>query len=232
MVVTRAATQAGKLATQLREHGAEVLELPTIKIEPPTKHDLIVDAIAGLNSYDWLVFTSANGVTAFFDFFFKAFDDLRDLGGARIAAVGPGTAARLKELHLKVDVMPAEALGKKVAKALSDYESMENLRVVLLRAEKANPELPELLAEMGAIVDDIPCYRTVPETEVEENFSWIQVAEPEKLIVKRGHYVRISAVQPQGFIDKVKGLFKGKKKTPKEEKAPAKTEAKPKAAAK
>jgi hypothetical protein len=69
-------------------------------------------------------------------------------------------------------------------------------------------------------------------TEVEENFSWIQVAEPEKLIVKRGHYVRISAVQPQGFIDKVKGLFKGKKKTPKEEKAPAKTEAKPKAAAK
>jgi uroporphyrinogen III methyltransferase/synthase len=165
IVVTRAATQAGKLATQLREHGAEVLELPTIKIEPPTKHDLIVDAIAGLNSYDWLVFTSANGVTAFFDFFFKAFDDLRDLGGARIAAVGPGTAARLKELHLKVDVMPAEALGKKVAKALSDYESMENLRVVLLRAEKANPELPELLAEMGAIVDDIPCYRTVPETE-------------------------------------------------------------------
>jgi hypothetical protein len=69
-------------------------------------------------------------------------------------------------------------------------------------------------------------------TEVEENFSWVQVVDPEKLIVKRGHYVRISTVQPQGFIDKVKGLFKGKKKTPKEEKAPAKTEAKPKAAAK
>ena len=73
----------------------------------------IVDALLELNSYDWLVFTSANGVTAFFDLFFKRFQDLRDIGGARIAAVGPATAAKLRELHLQVDLMPEEATRRK-----------------------------------------------------------------------------------------------------------------------
>ena len=68
--------------------------------------DAIVDALLGLNAYDWLVFTSANGVTAFFDIFFRRFQDMRDIGGARIAAVGPATAAKLRELHLQVDLTP------------------------------------------------------------------------------------------------------------------------------
>ena len=84
---------------------------------PPSedrRQDLI-DALLELNSYDWLVFTSPNGVTAFFDLFFKRFQDLRDIGGARIAAIGPATAAKLKELHLQVDLMPDEALASKIA---------------------------------------------------------------------------------------------------------------------
>ena len=89
---------------------------------------------------------------------------MRDLGGARIAAVGPGTANKLKELHLQVDLMPEEALGVKVAAAFAKFETIENLKICLLRAEVANRELPEALEALGAIVDDIPCYQTVPES--------------------------------------------------------------------
>jgi uroporphyrinogen III methyltransferase / synthase len=124
-----------------------------------------VDALLGLNAYDWLVFTSPNGVTAFFDLFFKRFHDMRDLGGARIAAVGPGTAAKLRGLHLQVDLMPNEALASKIAEAFAKFESIENLKICLLRAEVANPDLPKALEEMGAIVDDVACYKTVPETD-------------------------------------------------------------------
>lgn len=165
VVVTRAREQAGQLALKLRELGAEVLEVPTIKLEPPTLREGVVEAMLELNSYDWLVFTSPNGVTTFFEYFFRQFHDMRDIGGARIAAVGPGTAGKLKELHLQVDLMPDEALATKIAEAFAKYESIENLKICLLRAEVANPELPRALEELGAIVDDIACYKTVPETE-------------------------------------------------------------------
>ena len=165
VVVTRSREQAGKLSHCLREHGAEVLEVPTIKTGPPTDPKPLAEALLGLHEYDWLIFTSANGVARFFDYFFKAFQDLRDIGGVRIAAVGPATAARLKELHLMVDAMPEEALGRNVARALRTQGSIENLRICLLRAETANQDLPKLLEEAGAIVDDIACYKTVPDTE-------------------------------------------------------------------
>jgi uroporphyrinogen III methyltransferase / synthase len=165
VVVTRAREQAGPLSQQLRELGAEVLEVPTIRFEPPTEKKALVDALLELNSYDWLIFTSPNGVTTFFEYFFRQFHDMRDLGGARIAAVGPATARKLKELHLQVDLMPEEALGSAVAEAFQEYESIENLKMCLLRAEVANRELPAALEAKGAIVDDIPLYRTVPEVE-------------------------------------------------------------------
>jgi uroporphyrinogen III methyltransferase / synthase len=165
IVVTRTRAQASQLARDLLERGADVLEIPTIRIVPPTNHRDIADALLELNAYDWLVFTSPNGVDAFFELFFKAFEDLRDIGGVRIAAVGPATAAKLRQLHLKVDAMPDEFAAAKVAAAMAALGSLENLRVLLLRAEVANPDLPKQLEEMGAIVDDIACYKTVPETE-------------------------------------------------------------------
>ena len=182
IVVTRTREQASQLAGQLLERGAEVLEVPTIKIIPPKNQEAIAETLSGLNAYDWLVFTSPNGVTAFFDFFFKKFQDMRDIGGVRIAAVGPATAAKLRHLHLQVDLMPEEYLATKIVDAMANYESIENLRILLLRAEAANPELPKLLEEKGAIVDDIACYQTVPETEdvtgvaarlLEEGADWI-----------------------------------------------------------
>jgi uroporphyrinogen III methyltransferase/synthase len=165
VVVTRAHHQAPELTSRLTELGAEVLEIPCIRIGPPTELANVTDALLELNSYDWLVFSSPNGVTAFFDLFFKAFKDTRDIGGVRIAAIGPGTEAKLRELHLQVDLMPAEAIGSKIAKAFDQYESIANLKICLLRAEVANPELPRALEELGAIVDDVACYKTVAETE-------------------------------------------------------------------
>jgi uroporphyrinogen III methyltransferase/synthase len=165
IVVTRTREQASQLSSRLRERGAEILEIPTIKIVPPTEQREIADVLLELNSYDWVIFTSPNGVTMFFEYFFKAFEDMRDIGGVRIAAVGPATAAKLKELHLKVDVMPEKYVAEKVADALLAYESIENLRILLLRAEVATRELPKKLEESGAIVDDVACYKTIPETE-------------------------------------------------------------------
>jgi len=165
IVVTRRTEQAGSFAQKLAELGADVLEVPTIKITTPVEKDAIVDCLLELNSYDWLVFTSANGVTSFFDIFFRRFQDLRDIGGARIAAVGPATAAKLRELHLQVDLTPEEFTGRKVAEAFKKYQDIENVKMCLLRAEVANADLPDALAELGAIVDDIAIYKTVPETE-------------------------------------------------------------------
>jgi len=182
IVVTRSREQASQLSRLLQESGAEVLEIPTIKLEPPTHREALVDALLELNSYDWLVFTSPNGVTKFFEYFFKQFHDMRDLGGARIAAVGPATANKLKELHLQVDLMPDEATAANIAEEFSGFESIENLKICLLRAEVANRELPDALEALGAIVDDIACYKTVPETEdrsgaasklVESGANWI-----------------------------------------------------------
>jgi uroporphyrinogen III methyltransferase / synthase len=165
IVVTRAGDQAAPFSKQLRALGADVLEVPTIKIEAPLAREALVDAMLELNSYDWLIFTSPNGVTSFFEYFFRQFHDMRDIGGCRIAAVGPATAKKLKELHLQVDLMPDEAMAASIAEAFTEYESIENLKICLLRAEVANPELPSALEALGAIVDDVACYRTVAETE-------------------------------------------------------------------
>ena len=165
VVVTRTREQASQLSRQLLELGAEVLEIPTIKIVPPDNKQDLMDALLGLGEYDWIVFTSPNGVDAFFDYFFKAFEDLRDIGGLRIAAVGPTTAQKLRDLHLKVDLMPDEYVAKKIVAAFRAYESIENLRILIVRAQVANADLPKGLEEAGAIVDDVAIYKTMPETE-------------------------------------------------------------------
>jgi uroporphyrinogen III methyltransferase/synthase len=168
IVVTRTRAQASQLSRLLLERGADVLEIPTIRILPPTAKHEIADVLLELNSYDWLVFTSPNGVTAFFELFFKVFEDLRDIGGVRLAAVGPATADKLRALHLKVDATPKEFLASKVAAAMAEQGSIENQKILLLRAEVTNKDLPRHLEELGAIVDDVACYKTMPETEDRE----------------------------------------------------------------
>ncbi len=167
IVVTRTRKQAGALSKALQDLGADVFELPTIRIEPPKDLLEFGQLVQDAHTYEWLVFTSPNGVDAFFDMFFKIFDDLREIGGVRIAAIGPATAARVQEQGLKVDLQPKEFVAEGVIKAFQAEMSVENLRILLVRAEEARDVLPKELSRLGAIVDEATAYRTVPETEDE-----------------------------------------------------------------
>jgi uroporphyrinogen III methyltransferase/synthase len=164
IVVTRTRTQAGVLSEQLRALGADVIELPTIRIEPPTDLRAFAELVQDSHSYDWIIFTSPNGVTAFFDLFYKLYDDAREIGGVRVAAIGPATAQRIKEFHLKVDLQPEEFVAESIVREFKKQGGVENLRILLARAEKARDLLPKELSALGAIVDEGFAYRTVPET--------------------------------------------------------------------
>ncbi len=164
IVVTRTRTQAGVLSAQLRAIGADVIELPTIRIEPPSDLRAFAELVQDAHAYDWIVFTSPNGVTAFFDLFYKLYDDAREIGGAKIAAIGPATAQRIKEYHLHVDLQPEEFVAESVVREFKKLGGVENLRILLARAEKARDVLPRELSAMGGIVDEGFAYRTVPET--------------------------------------------------------------------
>jgi len=164
IVVTRTRKQASVLSSKLRALGADVIELPTIRIEPPSDLREFAELVQDSHLYDWIVFTSANGVEAFFDIFFKLYDDAREIGGARIAAIGPATAQRVKDFHLHVDLQPDEFVAEDVVRAFKKQGSIENLKLLLVRAEKARDVLPKELSALGAIVDQAFAYRTVPET--------------------------------------------------------------------
>jgi uroporphyrinogen III methyltransferase / synthase len=164
IVVTRTRKQASALSNKLRSLGAHVIELPTIRIEPPSDLREFAELVQDAHIYDWIVFTSANGVEAFFDIFFKLYDDSREIGGARIAAIGPATAQRLKDFHLHVDLQPKEFVAEDVVQEFKKQGSIENLKILLVRAEKARDVLPKGLSTLGAIVDEAFGYRTVPET--------------------------------------------------------------------
>ncbi len=164
IVVTRTRKQASVLSSKLRSLGASVIELPTIRIEPPSDLREFAELVQDAHNYDWIVFTSANGVEAFFNIFFKLYDDTREIGGARIAAIGPATAQRVKDFHLHVDLQPKEFVAEDVVREFKKQGSVENLKVLLVRAEKARDVLPKELSGLGAIVDETFAYRTVPET--------------------------------------------------------------------
>ncbi|HEV2096439.1 MAG TPA: uroporphyrinogen-III C-methyltransferase [Chthoniobacterales bacterium] len=167
IVVTRTRVQAGALNSQLRALGADVIELPTIRIEPPTDLRAFAELVQDAHGYDWIVFTSPNGVNAFFDLFYKLCDDAREIGAAKIAAIGPATAQRLKEFHVHVDLQPPEFVAESILREFQKMGGVENLRILLARAEQARDLLPKKLAEMGGIVDEGYAYRTVAETRDE-----------------------------------------------------------------
>jgi uroporphyrinogen III methyltransferase/synthase len=164
IVVTRTRKQAGALTSQLRVLGADVIELPTIRIDPPTDLREFGELVQDAHTYDWIVFTSPNGVDAFFEMFFKLYDDAREIGSAKIAAIGPATAQRVRDFHLHVDVQPDEFVAEAVVGEFRKQGGVENLRILIARAEKARDVLPRELSKLGAIVDEASAYRTVPET--------------------------------------------------------------------
>ena len=162
IAVTRARRQGGGLLDSLRELGADAFELPAIRIEPPKEKTALVEALADVRSYDWIVFTSPNGVDAFFNAFFATYEDARDLGGARIAVIGNGTAKKVAEYHFAVDLIPKEFVAESLLKSFKEID-VEHLRILLPRAAGARELLAVELENLGAIVDDVPVYQTLPE---------------------------------------------------------------------
>ncbi|MFN3477250.1 MAG: uroporphyrinogen-III C-methyltransferase [Candidatus Methylomirabilales bacterium] len=159
VLVTRAREQASAFASLLEAYGAEVVAFPTIEILPPESFNPLDQAIAQLDRYHWILFTSANGFAFFLKRLLASGRDLRALAHLKIGAIGPGTASALKEMGLRPDLVPSEFVAEAFAEALSQ-EALQGLKILLPRAEAARDVLPQELRRRGADVDVVPAYRT------------------------------------------------------------------------
>ena len=170
-MITRAASQASDFSAALEHYGATVVVCPTIEISEPESYERLDEAVDHLYGYDWIIFTSVNGV----DFFLrrllskgKTVDQLDDL---KTCAIGDATAERLRDAHIHVDVVPAEFKAEGVFKALTEFigghERLKGLNILLPRAAVARDYLPKALEEAGARVDVVPAYRTVVPVNVD-----------------------------------------------------------------
>ena len=163
IVVTRARAQASALAAGLERLGAEVIELPTIRIAPPDDPAPLERAVRELASFDWIVFTSVNGVDAFCAALHGAGLDARALAPNRLCAIGPATAERLGRFGLRPDACPAKYTSAQIVETLVEAEDLAGKRILCPRADIAPPDLPEALSARGAVVRSVTAYRTVPE---------------------------------------------------------------------
>jgi uroporphyrinogen III methyltransferase/synthase len=166
ILVTRPKEQAGELSQLLRTYGADPVECPTIRIVPPATWDELDEAIASLDRYHWLVFTSVNGVGPFMERLREKGRDVRALSGLRLACIGPRTAEELAEWGLKADVIPTDYHAEGLLDALK-AAGVAGQRILISRAAVAREVLPEQLRALGAEVRVVIAYRTVrPEVDV------------------------------------------------------------------
>lgn len=165
VVVTRAASQAPELTDALESYGAKVFVCPTIEIREPDSYDRLDEALDHLYGYDWLIFTSANGV----DFFLKRLTErglnIADLDEIKVCAIGQRTAEKLHDAHTHVDIIPSQSTAEGVFTALSEFaggkEHLRGLNILLPRAAVGRDALPKALEEAGARIDVVPTYQTV-----------------------------------------------------------------------
>jgi uroporphyrinogen III methyltransferase/synthase len=164
VVITRAQTQANDFAAELERYGAEVVFCPTIEICELQSYERLDEAIDHLYGYDWLIFTSVNGVEHFFRRLKARGRDASDLDELKVCAIGEATANCLRDLHVHVDIVPEEFKAEGVFSALERFvggsEALKNLNVLIPRASVARDYLPKALEGAGARVDVVPAYRT------------------------------------------------------------------------
>lgn len=164
VVITRAQSQADDFVTELKRYGADVVLCPTIEIRELESYARLDEAIEHLYGYDWLIFTSVNGVEHFFKRLKERERDASDLDELKVCAIGEATAERLRDLRVHVDVIPEEFKAEGVFSALQRFvggpESLKGLNVLIPRASVARDYLPKALEEAGARVDVVPAYRT------------------------------------------------------------------------
>lgn len=165
IVITRAREQAGEFAAQLEAYGARVISCPTIEIVAPESFEPLDEAIENLYGYDWLIFTSVNGVDYFLRRLTERGHDVSELDELRVCAIGEATATRLADAQIHVDVLPEQFKAEGVFASLKDYlggiEGFKTLNILIPRAAAARDYLPRALEEAGARVDVVAAYRTV-----------------------------------------------------------------------
>jgi len=161
IVVTRTREQASDLVSALSGFGADCLEFPTIRIAPPDDGRPLERALSELKTFDWIVFTSVNGVSWFFDRLFGSGRDVRAMGHLRTAAIGPATAERLKSFGLASDLLPEDYRAESIIAAFRGW-GIAGQSILLPRAQEARLILPEELTAMGARVHDVAAYKTEP----------------------------------------------------------------------
>lgn len=160
IAITRAVEQSGSLREKLLAKGAEVVEIPLIRVSAEIDKQTLADCMLELGGYDWVVFTSANGVRFFFEQFFKLFDDIRSLGLMRIACIGGSTAKAVEALHLKVECMPKKATAELLAEALIETGSLDSAKVLVITGNLNRDLLVQKLEAARAIVDRLQVYKT------------------------------------------------------------------------
>ena len=149
-----------ELRDKLETLGAEVLELPLISITKDVARDAFVEILSELGQYDWIVFTSANGVRFFFEDFLKGFQDIRALGMLRFACVGAATAREIQRHNIRVECMPDTATGASLADALIATGSMDSAKVIVVTGNLNRDTMVKKLEAARAIVDKLPLYKT------------------------------------------------------------------------
>ncbi|MBQ7454522.1 MAG: uroporphyrinogen-III C-methyltransferase [Selenomonadaceae bacterium] len=174
ILVTRARAQASKLSNALKNFGADVVECPTIKIAEPSDNFRQLDAaIKILRGFDWIIFTSANGVEKFFERLkFHEFDT-RAIGNAKIAAIGSATADKLSNFGIIADVVPKNFVAESLADELKDF--VVGKRILIARAEISRDFLPETLKNFGADVTVAPAYQTINELPAKIDFDALEM---------------------------------------------------------
>lgn len=160
IALTRPAGQSADWCARLAALGAEVIELPLIKVSKHVNLQTLAEVFQELGGYEWIVFTSVNGVKYFFEEFHRVHDDIRAFGLMRIAVVGEATAAAVREQHLRVEVQPRKASGEELAKALIEREGMDSAKVLVITGNQNRETLVQKLEEARAIVDILPVYKT------------------------------------------------------------------------
>ena len=161
ILVTRPEDQAAELVDRLWSLGADPIEAPTIRVIPPEDDGPLDAACDQAGTFDWIVFTSVNGVDSFMRHLCRGSRDVRELKGVRLCAIGPATAERLAGYNLRVDLVPDEHRAEAVVVALREHDTLSGQRILLPRADLAREVLPKELRRAGAEVVDVTAYQTV-----------------------------------------------------------------------
>lgn len=158
ILITRDHMQSRLLSKFLAQRGAQPIELPTIEIAPPESYNALDVAVQQINEYDWIIFTSVNGVQGFFKHLYSQGWDSRHLSNIRFCTIGSATKSSLAEHGINADLVPNDFTSENVVRAFAGY-NLNNLRILLPRSAMADSKLPDGLQSMGAQVDDVPVYR-------------------------------------------------------------------------